>query len=252
MQPETFEPRLLQVKGKRPVRVFEVPMTGDSVNEGDVFIADTGDKLFFWLGPKANPRERIQAMKVGNSFKSRRHKLEISTSTDSAEDEEAFWKAIGGRPAAIKPAVPDDDHVPAAFKFFNLKSDGTSLTATEITERPLQASMLTSDDCYLLQVDSQVYWWTGKESEQYEQKEAKQWVNTTYKGHSIARVFEGVEDALFKSHFVGFNVPKKIDYSKPKEEREQQELDFEAVWEAKEKKYVPLFKNEDITDLKVY
>jgi len=38
--PKVFNPRLLQCKGERYARVFEVDITADSINEGDVFILD--------------------------------------------------------------------------------------------------------------------------------------------------------------------------------------------------------------------
>ena len=44
------EPRLLQCKGERYPRVFSVPMKAESINEGDVFILDMGDKIYFWPG----------------------------------------------------------------------------------------------------------------------------------------------------------------------------------------------------------
>lgn len=83
VQPESFEPRLLQVKGKRPVRAYEVDMTANSVNDGDVFIADTGLKLYYWMGSKANPRERIESMKVGERLKSERTDCDLIVTSDS-------------------------------------------------------------------------------------------------------------------------------------------------------------------------
>lgn len=49
-KPKEFKPRLLQCKGERFPRVFEVDMKADSVNEGDVFLLDMGDHIFFWPG----------------------------------------------------------------------------------------------------------------------------------------------------------------------------------------------------------
>lgn len=114
--------------------------------------------------------------------------------------------------------------------------------------------MLSQDDCFLLELPRELYWWTGKNSDSYEKKEAKEYVNTLNKEKrkSLTRVFSGVEDSLFKSNFVGFDIPKKIDFSKPKEEREQEEIDFQAIADQKIKKHVPLFKNENITDLVGY
>ena len=107
VQPESFEPRLLQIKGKRPVRAYEVDMVANSVNDGDIFIADTGNKLYYWMGSKANPRERIESMKVGHTLQSERNDCDLIVTSDSKADEDAFWELLGGRPASINPPVPD-------------------------------------------------------------------------------------------------------------------------------------------------
>lgn len=43
-------PRLLQVKGRKLLRVSEVPLARDSLNAGDVFIVDLGLSIFQWSG----------------------------------------------------------------------------------------------------------------------------------------------------------------------------------------------------------
>jgi hypothetical protein len=50
VEPKTYEKKLYIVKGKRYPRVWTVPITSVSLNEGDVFILDLGMKLFFWPG----------------------------------------------------------------------------------------------------------------------------------------------------------------------------------------------------------
>ncbi len=103
-------------------------MVADSVNDGDVFIADIGKKVYYWIGSKANPRERIESMKIGNRLKSDRTDCELIITSDCKADEDAFWELLGGRPAAVKPAVPDDDEAASsAFKFFHLSSDGEKI-----------------------------------------------------------------------------------------------------------------------------
>ncbi|KAH7698679.1 hypothetical protein AAVH_34224, partial [Aphelenchoides avenae] len=54
-------PRLYHVKGKRNCRVTEVPLAVKSLNQGDVFILDTADKIFVWNGPYSNQAEKTKA-----------------------------------------------------------------------------------------------------------------------------------------------------------------------------------------------
>ena len=54
--------RLLHVKGKRRVRVSEVPLKWESFNSGDSFIADIDKDFFVWNGRACNKMERIQVI----------------------------------------------------------------------------------------------------------------------------------------------------------------------------------------------
>jgi len=42
VEPEVHEPKLLHIKGKRHPRVFSVPVSGSSLNDGDCFVLDLG------------------------------------------------------------------------------------------------------------------------------------------------------------------------------------------------------------------
>jgi hypothetical protein len=49
VEPTTYQPRLLQVKGKgSQIRVTQVPLSHASLNSGDVFILDLGLKIHQW------------------------------------------------------------------------------------------------------------------------------------------------------------------------------------------------------------
>ena len=74
VEEKVFEPRLLQVKGERYPRMFTVEMKADSLNEGDVFILDMNEKIFFWPGEECNVNEKMKGLEVvTNMRKSERH-----------------------------------------------------------------------------------------------------------------------------------------------------------------------------------
>jgi len=50
VKPESYQARLLQFKGKRNIRVIQVPLQRASLNEGDVFLLDAGLNLWLWNG----------------------------------------------------------------------------------------------------------------------------------------------------------------------------------------------------------
>lgn len=44
--------------------MFTVEMKADSINEGDVFILDMNEKIFFWPGDKCNINEKMKGLEV--------------------------------------------------------------------------------------------------------------------------------------------------------------------------------------------
>ena len=108
---KVFEPRFLQCKGERYPRVFQVDMKASSVNEGDVFILDMNEKIFFWPGKDCNVNEKCKGLEVvTNMRKSERHcKAEIYFPREDDKVDEEFWGHLGGKPATINPATPDDE-----------------------------------------------------------------------------------------------------------------------------------------------
>ena len=86
-------------------------MKASSLNEGDVFILDLGMKLFFWPGQEANVNEKAKGMEIIFNIKNgeRGAHPEVFYPRDGDEQVEAeFWKALGGKPYNINPAVPDE------------------------------------------------------------------------------------------------------------------------------------------------
>ena len=58
---DEYTKRLLQVKGKRNVRVIPVEISFKSLNQGDVFVLDCGLKIFQWNGKNSSKAERTKA-----------------------------------------------------------------------------------------------------------------------------------------------------------------------------------------------
>jgi hypothetical protein len=110
VEPTSYDTKLYIIKGKRYPRVWQVEMSGSSLNEGDAFILDAGMKLYFWVGVDANVNEKIKAMSVLFNIKNteRGGKPEHYYPREQPEIEEEFWTLLGGKPDSIKPAVPDD------------------------------------------------------------------------------------------------------------------------------------------------
>eukprot|EP01113_Clastostelium_recurvatum_P051185 TRINITY_DN9885_c0_g1_i1.p1 TRINITY_DN9885_c0_g1~~TRINITY_DN9885_c0_g1_i1.p1 ORF type:complete len:139 (-),score=39.88 TRINITY_DN9885_c0_g1_i1:619-1035(-) len=64
--------RLLQLKGRRHIRVTEVPLSFKSLNSGDVFILDAGVKIYQWNGSASSGMERSKAAQLSQSIEEER------------------------------------------------------------------------------------------------------------------------------------------------------------------------------------
>lgn len=56
VQPETYETRLLHIKGKRNVRVTQAEPKVSSLNKGDVFVLDMGMEIYLVTTRPHKPR----------------------------------------------------------------------------------------------------------------------------------------------------------------------------------------------------
>eukprot|EP01041_Mallomonas_annulata_P004763 gene4763-9474_t len=112
--------RLLHLKGKRTVRVSEVPITSDSLNINDVFILDAGMLIFVYNGSRANLCEKAKGVDVACQIRvtnksnlcddgdgmdpeiirinEERDQESSSTSASTASYYKQFWDMLGGEP----------------------------------------------------------------------------------------------------------------------------------------------------------
>ena len=233
VEPESYEPRLLLVKGKRHPRVFDVPVEAASLNEGDTFVLDMGMKLYYWAGAESNIHEKSKAAEIAIAIKNhdRHNKAKLYHPRDvGGVAEEEFWAALGGKPESIRPAVPDEvpDNATEAelmkYALYHISDASGSLVTTEVTERPLTRAHLNDNDSYILELHNQVYVWQGKGSSNKEKmmgvKIAKDFITEKGKPKNtkIHRIPQGIEDAQFKSYFDGFYAMAKQDFAKGKDE----------------------------------
>lgn len=226
VEPEVYEPRLLHVKGKRYPRVFTVPVSGASLNEGDCFVLDLGLQLYCWFGAEANMFERAKAGEIAQAIKQNDRKMKATLTfvqECDAAGQAPFWEALGGQPASIAAGTPDEP--PAGtedermqYKLWHVSDSTGSMVTSEVTERPLTRAHLNDSDSYILELYDTVYIWQGKDSSAKEKyagmKIAKDFVKKNNKpaGTKVSRIPQGTEDSTFKSFFDGFYAHVKEDF----------------------------------------
>jgi hypothetical protein len=103
---------LIQIKGRRKVKVRQVEFTHKSLNSGDVFILDLFDKLYVWNGASSNRMEKAKAQDVANRIKDkeRNTRAAIETIEEGSEPKE-FWEHIGGKHpvSPVNQALQDEE-----------------------------------------------------------------------------------------------------------------------------------------------
>ena len=139
--------------------MFSVEMKADSVNEGDVFILDMNDKIYFWPGESCNVNEKMKGLEVATNIrKSERHaQAEMQFPKEDPAVDAEFWGYLGGKPDKINPPTPDADAEAGSdqdhfYKFFKVSNETGKLLCTEIAERPLKREHLDTNDTFILEL----------------------------------------------------------------------------------------------------
>ncbi|KAM6568344.1 hypothetical protein CsatB_016329 [Cannabis sativa] len=206
---EEFETRLYICKGKRVVRMKQVPFARSSLNHDDVFILDTQNKIYQFNGANSNIQERAKALEVIQFLKEKYHggtsdvaivdDGKLDTESDSGE----FWVLFGGFAPIGKKVVSEDDIIPEATpaKLYSITDE------VKIVEGELSKSSLENNKCYLLDCGAEIFVWVGRVTQLEERKAAIQTAEEFVasqnrpKATRITRLIQGYETHAFKSNF---------------------------------------------------
>lgn len=223
---DSYETRLFQVKGKRTVRVTEVPLSNKSLTCDDVYVLDAGLELYVFNGKTANRMEKAKGLefvrKICNEERGARAQI---TFIDEEPRNEAFWKALGGYTEVTREAGSDEAHERIAKKSTRLVRVSDSTNELSITDETPSSGVLTkdllkTDDVFIVDAGDTVHVWVGKGASDAERKNAIICA-TKYlqqNGRSlntpITRVVEGAESTVFKALFRSWDPPKILEFGK--------------------------------------
>jgi len=167
VEPAKYTPRLLQLKGKKDIRVTEVKKAVGSLNDGDSFLLDAGLKLYIWNGKSSGMFEKRKANEVGQALKTERNGKPTLDTLDGVEKNVEFWtflgQAGGAPPAASEIGAPTpDDKVPENKSILFELSDKTGkLVMTKVKDKNPSKGDLKSEEVFLLDTGPTVYVWIG-------------------------------------------------------------------------------------------
>jgi len=206
VKPEEYTPRLLHMKGQKQIRVTEVKCEWKSLNNGDVFLLDAGLELFQWNGKTAGIHEKRKAAEIIENLKKERNGKPKAVVLDDLEDNEKFWKLLGGKPAAgqIAAATSDDVKFEKCKKLIEVSDKSGKLTRTVVAEGDaVKKSKLNTNEVFLLDLGHVIYSWIGKGASAQERKNGIK-AGTDYLAENkraiytpVVRVLEGAEPKGF-------------------------------------------------------
>ncbi|CAA6668975.1 unnamed protein product [Spirodela intermedia] len=205
-----FETRLYVCKGKRVVRMKQVPFARSSLNHDDVFILDTENKIYQFNGANSNIQERAKALEVIQYLKDTYHegKCDVAIVDDgklvAESDSGEFWLLFGGFAPIGKKTITEDDIVleRTVAKLYSINDDQLKLE-----DAPLCKETLENNKCYLLDCGAELFLWVGRVTSVEDRKAASQVTEVFIvnqgrpKSTRLTRVIQGFETYSFKSNF---------------------------------------------------
>ncbi|XP_077241687.1 villin 2 [Tasmannia lanceolata] len=208
---EKFETRLYVCRGKRVVRLKQVPFARSSLNHDDVFILDTENKIYQFNGANSNIQERAKSLEVIQFLKEKYHegKCDVAIIDDgklvAESDSGEFWVLFGGFAPIGKKATSDDDLILEASpgKLYSIIDGQVEIVA----EDTLSKALLENNKSYLLDCRAEVFVWVGRITQVEDRKAASQAAEEFItnqnrpKSTRITRVIQGFEPHSFKSNF---------------------------------------------------
>ncbi|VFQ86165.1 unnamed protein product [Cuscuta campestris] len=206
---EEFETRLYLCKGKRVVKMKQVPFSRSSLNHDDIFILDTKDKIYQFNGVNSNIQERAKALEVVQFLKDTHHNgmcmVAIVEDGNQAEpDSGEFWEVFGGFAPIFRKIAGEDDIIPEKTppKLFCISNGQLSPV-----DGGLSKSILESTKCYLLDCGVEIFVWVGRITQLDERKAATQTAEAFFvsqnrpKSVKITQLIQGHETHSFKIEF---------------------------------------------------
>ena len=194
---------MYQVKGKRNPILQQVPVSGKSLNHGDVFILHRKGLFFIWFGKGANRMEKtkgVQALDIMRSQDPRAKVIRLENSETDAD----FWEALGGETEIADASEGGDD---SAFELSMAKSlfrvNGDQYEKAEFSK-----SSLTSDSLYIIQSGKSLVLYVGAQTPKEVASKAFIIATEYLKSHNLPEwapmslVREGISSEAFEAVFV--------------------------------------------------
>jgi len=179
-KPKEYKPRLLQLKGRKRVRLVEVPMDPKSINSGDVFILDLGLLLIQFNGKDSSGLERIKAAEVCRALDEERSNVpEVLVFEEFAKPEDwpkEWTDLLGTGPYSTAEEGGDDtefEKIDSTRILYRFSDASGTLDMTKVAEgSAVTRDKLDGNDVFILDVGNEAFTWVGLGASRDERRQA--------------------------------------------------------------------------------
>jgi len=234
VKPVEYRSRLLHVRGKpKRMRIDEVPLSMESLNNNDAYVLDAGLEIYQFRPQSASLWEKQASNTFVNDLKSKRPQVKDSHIIEWGDDNnhsQDFWKIMGMDNGQQPESLPDTcaykekqkaqqaafaDHV---NKMFHVTNEDGAMSTKVVQEGKLDRAILKeeADDVLIIDVGRVIFVWVGKTANKEEKRSAMATANEYIvksnrpKWTPVLRVFDGREPASFWKAFGCKTVPEDI------------------------------------------
>jgi hypothetical protein len=212
--------RLFHIKGKQQILVTKTVVSARSLNDGDVFVLDSGDgRVFLWNGTYARQVERTK----GAYLATRLAEEESSELTviEKGSEPAAFWEVLGGAEQVLSADEGgDDDEVSRTqmarrvlYRVVDAPA-GPRLERVDVDTSVLTRTVLNAAHAYVLDINHEVFVWAGMEASGTHKFAGMQQAEDLIKDRAphvdISWVLDGGELVFFREQFVDWQDDKQM------------------------------------------
>jgi len=222
---DKYQPRLMHLRGRKNIRVTQVPILASSFNEGDVFVLDMGLTVLQWQGTKATYAEKARAAQLCEAISAERGgRPKHDTYTQTGKDVGEFWSQFKDLDPDYKnwkggiPTIKADDgkdhewEKGSDLRMFKLTDATGDLKCSEVTPKTKGAykkAMLETKDVVIFDAGNEVFVWVGAGASTQEKREAMKYAHDYLVNNKrpvclpITKILEGGDNTTFNSFFSG-------------------------------------------------
>jgi len=211
VKPTEYKPRLLHLKGKKNVRILQVPLARSSLNSGDVFVLDNGLKIYQWNGSKSGGAEKARASQLARALDDERGgKPTVTVYSEGDKDAKEFWALLEGGEGTVAAAEEGSDEKWEQVKdkkLYVFSDAGGKEEFKKVQEGKIEKKNLKSEDAFIVDVGAEVFVWVGKGASVTEKAKALKYAQSYLTNEKrpnwtpITRLIEGGENDNFLRHF---------------------------------------------------